>query len=578
MHGVQMTLELARILKIPRRVNPKYFDATEFYKRKNAQCSGCILCRGGEAKLLPVQSAMLIEAGLAKGLFASVGCGFGKTLVSLLLPKAMRSTRAVLLVKPSLKDQLLATDIPMYRKHFELPPIFTLAESRRDRFGLYVVAYSELSSVKKADCLVEIMPDLIISDESHLLRHRSAARVKRFIRYMSDNTQVKFAALSGTMTTRSVKDFAHLIHFALGENTPVPRIWSDLEEWASALDERVAKPMTPGKLMLLCNPGETPREGFKRRILDTEGVVTTEESSIGTSLELFGRDVKVPQVINDALGGLFDSWAWDGNEFEDGMALSRVARQLACGFFYRWDWPDNQPDYEWLEARNAWHKEVRQFLTYRSGQGMDSPLLLANAAQSGKWKSETWSDWREVKDRRPPPVVPIWLDDFLIRDVQSFSREMLTDGACIIWTEHQEMGETLGKRLTIPYFGAGSAERLTKVNAEKTPLIVCSIQAHSEGRNLQAFSRNIIVSPPGNGATVEQLISRTHRIGQTADDVLVGVYVHTTTYREAVVNAIRDARFIEATTGMRQKLTYANKVFNFEVDAQGENNHVFRNI
>lgn len=557
--GVQETFELKRILEIPRRPSDltQYEDQTEIYKRP-----------GGTMQLWPIQTAVLVEAERAGGLLGPIGVGHGKTLASLLVGVAMRATKIVLLVPPQLRTQLIEKDIPYLNEHWKLP---------LDR--LRVVAYSELSHAKSAEILEHIKPDLIVGDEIHNLRHRSAARTKRFLRYMKEHPECRLVGLSGTITRRSLKDYQHLSELALKKHSPLPVNYRDLEDWAAALDVTKKDPMPPGALLQLCSQEElkqiavTPmphdaqvyvRQAYRRRMVETPGVVATEESALGTSLIIRGLRPLVPAEVQAALTNLRNTWEIDGEELMDAMSVARVARQLACGFFYRWVWPDGKKDYEWLEARKAWHKEVRDILKL-SKRGLDSPLLVTKAVLRGELESGTWEAWAKVKDRfnPTPPTEAVWLTKFLVDEALRWAHETChkTEPG-IIWYEWDVVGREIAHKGGLPFFGPGmkAAEELTRVNAKQTPVIVCSRAAHGTGKNLQQFCRNLFTTPSPGGVDWEQTIARTHRPGQEADDVYVDVFLHTDEMQAAYFSAIRDALYIEQTQGQKQKLIYAKKV------------------
>ena len=220
--GVPMTAELGRILALPRRPavfeEGKVEDLTSVYLREGMHCKGCPVCRLGSPRLWPIQSGMLWDAERQNGLFAPVAVGAGKTLTTLLLPDAMKSKRAVLLIKPNLREQFWGRDVPNYGRHFHIAKCWKIDARWKSEVklfegeaDLFVVAYSELSSAKQADILDRIEPDLIIADEAHHLRNRTASRTKRFLRYMKEHPECRFVGLSGTMTKRSLYDFQHLI-------------------------------------------------------------------------------------------------------------------------------------------------------------------------------------------------------------------------------------------------------------------------------------------------------------------------------------------------------------------------------
>lgn len=542
-----MSDDLTRIMALPRR-KPDWSTQEDWpILYKNNQCPGCKLCFGGEPKLWPVQLAALREGLETGGLAGPIGVGHGKSLIALLLPAVLRAKKTVLLVKPSLKSQL-KREVVNYANHFWIPTKY-----------IRLVSYSELSNADKGEILEKVSPDLIIADECHLLRHPNAARTKRFLRYMKAHQEVKFVGLSGTMTTRSIKDYAHFFDLALKDGSPLPRKETELYAWAEALDDATTKaPAPPGKLKLLCVGDETVRDGFRRRVLDTKGVVSTPESALGTSLSLIAISGVGDEKIAEALAELRRTWTWQGEEFEDALAFHRIAKQLASGFYYRWAWPGGVADKEWLSARAAWHAEVREYLLDNSTPGMDSPLLLARAAQAGLWQSYTWDSWSRLRDRTPPPVEAVWISEAVVNSALHWAKN--NEG--IIWYEHDAVGRKIAEIGKLPFFGPGEKAAVLLDSAHPTimPNIVCSIRAHGTGKNLQAYSKMYVTSPPSNGQIWEQLIGRMHRPGQQADEVEVYIVSHTKEQVSALKQARKDALYVEQTQGQKQKLLYGDYV------------------
>ncbi len=557
--GVQESFELERIVKIERRPSnfEQYEDQTEIYRKP-----------GGTMKLWPIQSAVLIEAARAGGLLGPIGVGHGKTLISLLVGVAMRAKMIVLLVPPQLRNQLLKHDIPMLNKHWKLP---------LER--LRVIAYSELSNARTDQLLDELNPDLIVGDECHNLRHASAARTKRFLRYMREHAECRFVGLSGTITRRSLRDYQHLSELALRKNSPLPNHHPTLMDWAMAIDVSKKEPMPPGALLQLCTPEELQsisnvpaprdaqvfvRQAFRRRLVETEGVVATSESALGTSLVITGLRPLVPAEVKVAIDHLHAHWEIGDEELVDAMSVARVGRQLAGGFYYRWIWPDGKKDKEWLEARAAWNKEVRDVLK-RSRRGLDSPLLITNAVLRGDFASGTYDAWAKVKDRYnpTPPVEAVWISKFLVEEAIRWGKETChkTEPG-IIWYESDAFGREVAQKGNLPFFGPGmkASVEIARINVKETPVIVCSRPAHGTGKNLQMFCRNLFTAPSPGGVDWEQTIARTHRPGQEADDVFVDVFLHTDDMVGAYNSALLDAKYIEDTQGQKQKLTYARKV------------------
>jgi len=539
---VTNSVELQRIQALPRRICDLVYEAdggtlqdiTELFAKPTSTM-----------RFWPVQSAMLIEAAKADGLFAPVKVGAGKTLTALALPEAMDSKSAVILVKPQLRDQLKDEAAGLYGKNFRLP---------LDR--ITIVAYSELSAQSGAFVLEEITPDLIIADEAHCLKNKKSARTKRFLRYMREHPHCRFCALSGTMTVRSVLDYAHLLELALRKNSPLPVSYHELQDWAGALDVKPERPTRPGRLSVFCKNGENHRQGYQRRLLETEGVVATSgKDDIGTSLIVQHIDIAYPEVLADAYKQAVKNWAYDGEEFAEPMELQRFLRQISMGFHYIWDWPGGDPDYDWLEARAAWNKEVREQLK-RSRPGLDSPGLIEKAVAAGKLSSDAWAAWAAVKDRPQPPTKTIWVEKFLAKAVFAWIRGFSDkQRRGIIWYSHQAVGEYLSDYCGLPLYGPDKDPR--KATEQ---VIVASLNAHGDGKNLQPFSEQLFTSLPGNGKTVEQAMGRSHRPGQLADTVNVSWFSHTGVLKGSLDKVLADAEYVEATTGQRQKILYATRL------------------
>jgi hypothetical protein len=95
----------------------------------------------------------------------------------------------------------------------------------------------------------------------------------------------------------------------------------------------------------------------------------------------------------------------------------------------------------------------------------------------------------------------------------------------------------------------------------ETKSCVVSIDAHGEGKNLQAHhSRNLYLCAPTNAKIWEQSIGRTHRQGQRADEVTVEVVLPCIEFWAALEKSRKQSRYIEATTGQQQRLNVADVV------------------
>lgn len=546
----------------------------------------------GTMRLRPVQAAALIEAQRvvemgAKGTANLMGVGSGKALVSMLLGTVLNSQKCVLLVPPSLVEQTTRVYNQM-RKHWQVMP----------SHQFFIVSYSTLSSPKNGDILERIKPDLIIADEASALKNRSAARTKRVLRHLH-LFKPKFCILSGTLTTRSLKDFQHLMEKVFGDLSPVPSHWPTLGEWCEALDSNVheSQRRPPGALLKFRNEEsqveedraleqsdtgalsqhEIARIAFRTRLVSTLGVVATAADRLGTSLVFSKRPLELSPKVQHAMNLLQETWERpDGEAFSDVLELAAVERELSCGFWYRWVWPKDKEgrdivDNEWLDARKNWNKAVRTRLTH-AGPGIDSPLLVFNAAMRSyndrhgqrardglpRFEHEAFEPWLKVKDRPVPETVPVWVDEyFMVDDAVAWGREK----PGIIWYAHSAVGEKIAARGGFPHYGPGkkASEQILDETGNRT--IVVSMNAHSEGKNLQtAFWRNLFTTPFASGKLAEQVIGRTHRPGQPEDEVTVDIYLHTQSFQRSWASAMRDAHYMQTLLGP-QKLVYGTKTF-----------------
>lgn len=555
--GVARSSDFRRIEALPRRrweTDPTLAQATaeitEWLRLPGGEKPCTDLCRCPR-ELWPNQAAALIETATVFGNFGPHGVGRGKALISLLAPVVLQAKRPVLFVPAQLRDQTLRKVIPMLRKHWRLHP------------NLRVVGYSELSIAKNKAMLFDLAPDVIVFDECHNVKNPQAARTKRVREYLKASPETRVIALSGTITRRSIRDYWQILLWSLKPDLcPLPQQWREMSDWADALDEGVLPQdrKEPGALMRLCDDGEEARDGYRRRLIETPGVVATGASELGVSLRISEHPVRVPSLVADHMRRMRETWETPyGDAISEPVELWRHMRELACGFYYRWD---PMPPAEWLDARKEWKKLARETLKHNR-RGLDSELLVARffaqqAKEGRKDKAtETWAAWHDVRDTFKPNTVAEWIDEFALHCATAWLQQSLAEeGGGIAWIEHVAFGERLAEVAGAPYFGAGMDASAAILDFDGP--FVASIAAHGEGKNLQRWSRNLFVAPPSSGKTWEQVLGRTHREGQEADEVTADVWLHADELRASFKQAIADARYIEQTTGARQKLLYAD--------------------
>lgn len=515
---------------------------------------------GGTWSLRPVQALALYEIAEREGLFGPIRVGGGKTLLSLLAPVALSSRRAVLLLPAALREKTR-------REQIELDKQWRVSRTVR------LVSYEELGRVAAAELLQQYKPDLIIADEAHRLKNKRAGVTRRVARYMRENPGTRFVAISGTMMKRSLRDFAHILEWTHGEGAPIALNDGVLEEWADALDEDT-NPFTrpePGKLLTLATPDDhrdavdqlqVARRGFHRRLVSTPGVVATEGEQVACSLYVRAVEYQPNDVTETNFAKLRGAW-----ETPDGWALTqavdvwRHARELALGMHYVWD---PRPPEEWLLARKRWAKFVRDILA--RSRSLDTELQVTNAVRAKALPShlqlegdEAWSGWARLRDTFTINPKAVWHDTTALELCEAWMKK----GAGIVWCEHSFFAEELSRRTGASYYGPQGLDRLARPIESASPkaAIIASVAANSTGRNLQAWSRNLITSCPAGASTWEQLLGRTHREGQQADEVEVDVLLACAEHGDAWHRSLSAAAMVRDTMGDAPKLLVADATF-----------------
>ena len=521
------------------------------------------LARPGAAMTLrPIQKLALAVLMKCRGLLGSIGVGHGKTLVAILGAGVVGAKRPVVMVPPSLRETFFV-EFAKFSTSFDLPRV-------------ELVAYSMLSRPEGTDLLRRMSPDYIFADEAHCLRHPSSARTRRLLRYLEENPETVFAAASGTLTSRSLRDYAHLARHALGVLSPLPLLESHLDSWCNTIDvdgrpsstdwtavEPLVDAFGEGHLAFKSGAArvEAVREAFFERLRSAPGVVITDDESASCSLVIHALTrPKPPGDILEALATVKAGESPNHEEvYEDDVAVWRASRQVSAGFFYRWDWPDGIVDDEWLEARSRWSRWVRRELETGSREGYDSPALVATQTREDIERDPRLArrssrhaalvQWERVKDRPAPPTVAVWLSDYLVEEVVALVERLREP--VLVWYESKALGERLAERGGWELRGPGDPP------SGDARTCVVSISAHHHGLNLQAWRLSVVVEPPSSGQRWEQLIGRTHRAGQLADEVHVFTFVGPEPFARAFASAREQAAYQAETTGGRLKLVFA---------------------
>lgn len=540
----------------------------------------------GTWSLRAIQAVALLELHDLDGVFAPIRVGGGKTLISLLAPIVVESRRPLLIVPASLRDKT-REDLKIYRKHFKIK-------------APTIESYATLSREENADYLLEYEPDLLMLDEVQKARNPDSAVKRRIDRYLRQHPDTKVLAMSGSVTNRSIKDYAHIITWCLGEDRqPLPTKWKRLEEWALALDEKISPTSrrSPGALARLCGPGEPPtlqgvRKAYQRRLVETPGVIASQDPPLKMGLHFREVPFDPPQIMTDHFRTLRELWETpDGHPCADAVTIWRHARELCCGFYYVWDPrpPSTKhpikpldlyrgvPDADkttWLDARKEWCRYARYVLKHNR-RGLDTERQVRTAVEAGEIDTmgfetlyeaeEILRAWLEIAPTFKPNNKPVWFDDTMI----NLAADWLDRNEGICWVEHVAFGERLSRMTGIPYYGQQGRNRQGGLIGDARGPVIASIASCGTGHNLQHYCRNLVVSCPTTGDLWEQMVGRTHRDGQK-NDVTFDIVLPCLEQLDGFKQAIKDARYASDTTGQIMKLTYADlATIDFDKDDAG---------
>ncbi len=511
----------------------------------------------GTMKLRHIQNSMLHEFEKTNGLVALAGCGTGKTLTTFLLPSVCHAVKPLLIVPASLREKT-KMEWGGYAKHFKIKPI-------------EVISYEQIQTPKGKDLLSTIAPDLIICDEAHYIKNLRSARASRIGLYLHRNPNTKFVVLSGTLLNKSIADIAHLSDWSLLDRSPFPRDKRQVQVWDRLIDGQASGFEYIEFKRHWQVDGLAVKESIFKRLSTCDGVVLTGKDVVSSSLNLYGKSERIPKSLIKAINEVFAAklmadalgdFQLDMQMIEnsqhlwkdvDAFAL-RAYFQMVMGFLYVWDW-QGQPDEEWLSARSMYGKAIRQVLDLEL-EGIDSPAmveqnidLLPESFQKFFYMAK--KEWDMHKHKEKPPTKCLWLDDYFVNAIKSWVKKREDDQSFIIWVGMSELGNRLEQELGIPYYRGG-----TEIPKEIAHRCIASIKSHGTGKNLQAWNINLVAHPLSDPATWEQLIARTHRHGQEADEVELHYFKHGL-FGSAMWKARQGADTISRITGQEQRLTYA---------------------
>lgn len=523
--GVPDSPEVQRVLALPRKdaLDHSFIDELSAALRIDPT-----------ARLRPRQAEALCAMASGNGVFAPLGVGVGKTLLSFLLPVACGAVRPVLMIPASLREKT-ARDATALRRQWKIAN------------NIDVLSYEMLGHPKHENDLLDLAPDLLICDEAHALRNPSAAVTRRVKRYVEER-RPRVVLMSGTLMQSRVEDLHHLLMWTHGpERAPIPKTKREAQVWGRAIDESSFTSLGPGALAPLGESQPELRAGYGRHVSNTFGVVASTTVDCPASIRLVIEKCSLSSELTQAIATLRATGCRpDGVELEDAQ-LAACELQLSCGFWYGWK---HMPPEPWSVARRNWHRLVREVLAAQL-PGLDSPLQVWNNYGHTTPEGRTWG---AIRHSFRPEQVTNWVDRSVVAGLLESCRK-----PTIVWTSHVAVGR-LAEELGYEYYGKNKRTSSGKHIMDASPLstIVCSIDSCLEGTHMIGWSHNLVLTPPAEDLIWEQMIGRTHREGQKADEVEVRVWAPTQRARDRVLSARTDAEARQQLCQQPQRLVLAD--------------------
>lgn len=472
----------------------------------------------------PIQAMALRECLQIGGVWCAARVGAGKTLIAGALATLYEDIRPLVIVPGGHGDKT-EHEFAGYRKMgWDL--------SHR----IQVVTYSDIARDVDEKLFKAYHPGMLICDEVDKLRRvgkNGSGTAKRVSQWMAAYPETKFAGMSGTMFKEGLKDYAHVLNWALKKRAPVPDLPSRIAAWHTALKEGDAS-KSVWKELTDAERGSDFRRAYRERLWHSPGVLISVDCFDGVPLTLDRVQIDADAALDvlystgetpDGLDVVDDGGDSDAEGIDGTWA---VERQMALGFYYR---PDPSPPEDWKRARRGWFRFVRKLIE----QGLfNTELQVRRWAE--KNENSVWLSWKTIQPTFQPRFVPVWLNERAITYCKEWGRV-----GGIIWTDHRAFAARLSAETGWRWFAGGgkdSTGMMIELCQDQT--IIASRQANSTGRNLQYnphWRRGLVTAFPGNGRDAEQLLGRQHREGQMGSvhiDVLTACRAHHNDIRKVI--------------------------------------------
>lgn len=574
------------------------------------------LARDPSAGLYVEQALALLEAAVAGGLLGSMGVGSGKTLTSLLLGVVWNAKRVLVLTKGSLVDQMREEAID-YGRLFKTQPVRVESYDRLSRKSGWETLINYKPDAIVADEGHELRNPASARTKKIWRYFQEYPTTKMAVLSgtltngsVADYVHLTALALKENSPTplerQAITDLCEVVDAGKHPTS------SQLARVAPFIElGRIHGNLPPN-----AQPQELARAGYAWRLKNTPGVVMTTQQSCDASIYITPMTTHVSDEVTAAMQGLEDFWENpEGDEINTGLVANALGQYLALGFYHQVDWGPDGPDEEFLEARAAWNRLVRSKTAYSPRERenverawkycvenevqdpafvawrnlvrqqnttnedlylwarekaqdvpqfgawrkwvmtfcneervyLDSPLQVFNHFQYHQPNDPTFKKWVEVKDRPLPPSEVVWIDKTIIERFADWALSQKEPH--LVWAHNNAVLDELRKYM--PVYGAG-----TSVDTSKAHTCALSIRAHGTGRQLHNWSNQLILQWPASGQAIEQLLGRTHRPKQTADEIQTRYYA-ADAYQDAVRASLMKAEYQQETLTQRQRVLSA---------------------
>jgi hypothetical protein len=170
--------------------------------------------------------------------------------------------------------------------------------------------------------------------------------------------------------------------------------------------------------------------------------------------------------------------------------------------------------------------------------------------------------WLAVRDTFRPRTRVRWLTTSALESAEDWLREVhAVADVGVVWTGAVDFGVELARRTGLRYYGqeGRAADGRQLIHADPSESLIASWKANQAGFDLQPWARQLITMPPQSGKALEQIISRSHRQGQTRA-VVVDVLISSGLSSDALAGAFNEARHVRTTITLTQKILRADFV------------------